>query len=101
MGDPNMSGAEANKGFLTQQWQELDLLINQQMERRITTMGAKYWECITCGKTASGKNDIFRHIESTHVDSPGIDCYICGKHSKTRNALRKHIYVEHNVKFQM
>ena len=68
------------------------------MRKTVDPFGTKCWECLECGKTCIGKNDIARHVESTHIDSPGIRCNMCGKVSKTRNALRNHVYSVHNVK---
>ena len=78
--------------------QELDDQISAMMRKSVDQFGAKCWECLNCGKTCVGKNDIARHVESTHIDSPGISCHLCGKISKTRNALRNHVYSVHNVK---
>ena len=68
------------------------------MKKSVDQFGSKCWECLNCGKTCTGKNDMTRHVESTHIDSPGIACHFCGKVSKTRNALRNHIYSVHNDK---
>eukprot|EP00092_Neocalanus_flemingeri_P086558 GFUD01109110.1.p1 GENE.GFUD01109110.1~~GFUD01109110.1.p1 ORF type:complete len:101 (+),score=10.85 GFUD01109110.1:319-621(+) len=78
--------------------QDLDQQISDMMRKTVDTFGGKCWECLNCGKTCGGKNDIARHVESTHIDFPGISCHFCGKISKTRNALRNHIYTVHNVK---
>ena len=76
--------------------EELDSLINTLMRKIENHMGHKVWECLTCGKMMSGKNDMSRHVESTHIEFPGVSCHLCGKQSKTRNALRNHIYAVHN-----
>ena len=78
--------------------EELESEINSLMRKISNDVGQKVWECITCGKIMAGKNDMSRHVESTHVQFPGVCCHICGKHSKTRNALRNHIYAVHNDK---
>ena len=76
--------------------EELDSQINTLMRKIENNMGHKMWECLTCGKMMPGKNDMSRHVESTHIEFPGVSCHLCGKHSKTRNALRNHIYAVHN-----
>jgi len=98
--DQSYGGAEGNKGNVahTNSLEELDKLISAMMRKTVDPFGTKCWECLECGKTCVGKNDIARHVESTHIDSPGISCNICGKVSKTRNALRNHVYSVHNVK---
>jgi len=97
--DTNMAGAEGNKGSVsrTTSLEELDKQISAMMRKTVDPFGTKCWECLNCGKTCVGKNDIARHVESTHIDSPGIRCNICGKVSKTRNALRNHVYSVHNT----
>ena len=91
---PCISGAVVHTTSL----QELDDQVSAMMRKTVDQFGAKCWECLNCGKTCVGKNDIARHVESTHIDSPGISCHLCGKISKTRNALRNHVYSVHNVK---
>jgi len=76
--------------------EELDSLINTLMRKTENHVGHKVWECLTCGKMMPGKNDMSRHVESTHIEFPGVSCHLCGKQSKTRNALRNHIYAVHN-----
>ena len=76
--------------------EELDTQINTRMRKIGNEMGQKVWECLACGKMMAGKNDMSRHIESTHIEIPGVSCHLCGKLSKTRNALRNHIYAVHN-----
>merc|ERR1719154_155060 len=99
--DTSMTGAEGSKGsavVYTNSLEDLDLQISAMMTRTVDAFGSKCWECLNCGKTCGGKNDMTRHVESNHIDLPGISCHLCGKISKTRNALRNHIYSVHNVK---
>jgi len=93
-------GADGNKGF-SRSAEELDVQIHNLMRRNANEFGQKVWECLSCGKQMPGKNDMSRHVESTHIEFPGVSCHICGKHSKTRNALRNHIYAVHNDKSDM
>ena len=49
------------------------------------------WHCSMCQKGSTSKTDIFRHVESTHIDNhPGYECDLCGEIVKSRNALRQH-----------
>ena len=71
------------------------------MCRVIGAAGISVWQCAVCGKQSTGKGDIKRHVEASHLEHPGITCNICGKVSKTRNALRNHIYMAHNNKIRV
>ena len=75
--------------------EELDAQINDLMRKSSNEFGQSIWECMACGKTVTHKNDMSRHIESTHIEFPGVCCHLCGKLSKTRNSLRSHIYTVH------
>ena len=57
----------------------------------------KLWRCIECGKTATGKSDVTRHIEAIHLQGhPGFVCQLCGEAVKTRNAMRQHRKLKHS-----
>ena len=73
---------------------QLDRQISCMMERT----GDKLWRCTECGKTASGKSDVTRHIEAIHLQHhPGFTCGLCGEAVKTRNALRQHRRLKHEI----
>jgi len=76
-----------------------DLVSN--LDAQITSMmykAEKLWHCSICGKTSSGKTDISRHIEGTHiVNHPGFQCDVCGEKQKSRNALRIHKSSKHRI----
>ena len=58
----------------------------------------RLWHCAVCGKHSSGKTDISRHIEGTHiVNHPGFQCDVCGEKLKSRNALRIHKSSKHRI----
>ena len=75
--------------------EELDAQINDLMRKSTNEFGLTLWECVACGKPGNHKSDMSRHIESTHIEHPGVCCHLCGKLSKTRNALRAHIATVH------
>ena len=71
----------------------LDRQIFAMMERTLD----KLWRCIECGKTATGKSDVTRHIEAIHLQGhPGFVCQLCGEAVKTRNAMRQHRKLKHS-----
>ena len=75
--------------------EELDAQINELMQKSSNEFGHSVWECLACGKIVTHKNDMTRHVESSHIEFPGVCCHICGKLSKTRNALRSHVSTVH------
>ena len=75
--------------------EEVDAEINDLMRKSSNEFCQTIWECVACGKTVTHKIDMSRHIESTHIEFPGVCCHLCGKLSKTRNALRSHIATVH------
>ena len=75
--------------------EELGAQINDLMRKGSNEFGQTIWVCAACGKTGTHKSDMSRHIESTHIEFPGVCCHLCGKLSKTRNALRSHIATVH------
>ena len=70
---------------------DLDDFIRSKMQR--TSDGQ--WQCCFCGKMSRIKTNIFEHIESIHVESPGYYCDICNKPYRNRNTLRNHKYNAH------
>lgn len=78
-----------NKDILSQ----IDVQINSMMYK-----SQKGWHCSMCEKTSSGKINITRHIEATHINNhPGLACDLCGEFAKSRNALRMHKTKKHKV----
>lgn len=56
----------------------------------------KTWMCSVCNKESKKKNDIWRHVESLHVENhPGYSCSYCGDILKSKNALRQHVNMKH------
>jgi len=86
--DPNtglpLAGADGNK--------DLDDFIRSKMQRAADGQ----WQCCFCGRLSKVKTNIFEHIESSHVESPGYYCDVCTKPCRTRNALRAHKNREHS-----
>ena len=63
------------------------------MTQFLDQSGAKVWTCLICQKTAKGKADMKRHVE-THL-SVEQNCQHCGKAAKNSEALRTHIKTYH------
>jgi hypothetical protein len=72
---------------------ELDLQIEQMIEKR-----EGMWNCKVCGKTASKKQIMHRHVE-THFEGVEHNCHICGKSASSRRNLQQHIYDIHSELF--
>jgi len=85
MMDPNMSGADGNK--------ELEEQITLSMTQFVSETGVRVWGCSICQKSAKGKADIKRHVE-THFNVEQT-CRFCGKSAKNSEALRTHIKTYH------
>ena len=52
------------------------------------------WRCTVCGKTASLKNDVRRHVES-HIEGVSHPCNMCEKVSRSDTALKMHVHRYH------
>ena len=74
---------------------------NEDLKSKIETMMENIndgernkWRCTVCGKTATLKNDVRRHVES-HIEGVTHPCNVCGKVSRSTNALQTHISAYH------
>jgi len=82
MVDFNQTGVDGNKDAIVAAIEE-----QIQMSMELTLDGE--WSCSVCGKKTKSKRDLFRHIESLHVENhPGYPCNICGLVKKSSQALR-------------
>lgn len=89
MVDFNQTGVDGNKDAIVAAIEE-----QIQMSMELTLDGE--WSCSVCGKKTKSKRDLFRHIESLHVENhPGYPCNICGLVKKSSQALRMHIKQTH------
>jgi len=83
------AGAMVDKGWVkpvSLQHEQLDTFIEENVRKEFNK-----WCCLICGKIASFRIDIARHIEAKHVSLPELVCDICGTSSKTRDSLRRHV----------
>merc|ERR1719189_42578 len=53
--------------------------------------GNQIFTCAECGKAASRKGDLLRHIVSKHISVPVAVCPYCNKQYKNKNSLTNHI----------
>jgi len=51
--------------------------------------------CTRCGKTASKRSDLVKHVISKHIPTPAVSCQFCSKQYKNRNSLQVHISQNH------
>ena len=59
--------------------------------------GSNSFQCKQCGHLSSQKPNIVNHIESKHLQTPGVVCELCQKHLRTRQAYRMHYHRDHGL----
>ena len=56
----------------------------EELDRSIETMYFKTpaggYQCTECGYSSNVTTNIVNHIESKHLETPGINCDLCNKH---------------------
>ena len=71
----------------------------EELDRSIETMYFKSpaggYQCSECGYSSNVTTNIVNHIESKHIETPGINCDLCNKHLRTRQAYRMHVHRVH------
>ena len=73
--------------------------IEEQIKSMIFQTESKKWCCSSCGKETYLKTDMFRHVESNHIENhPGFSCEYCGHILKSSNAYRVHVNQKHRTK---
>ena len=77
----------------------------EELDRSIETMYFKTpaggYQCTECGYSSNVTTNIINHIESKHLETPGIDCDLCNKHLRTRQAYRMHVHRVHGSQSKM
>ena len=68
--------------------------IDEKVYEFIKTLGPKEFQCTQCGKIASKKSNLVKHVE-THIEGLSYPCKICGKTFRSRNILFHHKYSFH------
>jgi len=73
---------------------------NKDIEDQVSALtmrrGPITWECIDCGKQASQRTDLKRHIEAVHLDLM-LPCDICHTIFKTRRHRQVHMRTVHGI----
>ena len=86
------SGTVAILSNYSEDLQFLNNDISTMMEKTSTknANGKTIFRCKTCGKEATHRNDIKKHIEANHLEGVSIPCNLCEKTFRSRNALAQH-----------
>jgi len=87
-GDTSMvdTGGEQNKGSSSH---------DASVTALVVVIDSHSFACASCGKAASKRSDLIKHIISKHVDSPPATCQFCNKQYKHQPSLQVHISQNH------
>ena len=55
----------------------------------------KSWSCSDCQYQTTHKGNLFKHIESRHVEAQYYSCQWCDKVCKGVNSYNVHVYTVH------
>ena len=53
------------------------------------------WLCGDCGYFSNKKTNLYKHVESKHVEAQYYNCEMCGKVLRGINSYNVHIYTHH------
>jgi len=91
--DPNtglpLAGADGNKGAVS--FEELDRIIRTMFFKN----DFNQFQCKKCDYLSGVQTNVINHVESKHVETPGVVCELCQKHLKNRQAYRMHYHRDH------
>ena len=73
-----------------------DCDIDQQVASLSRMVSNQCWECSDCGKRASQRTDLKKHIEAFHLNLY-LPCDICGVAFKTRHHRLGHLRKAHGI----
>ena len=71
-----------------------DSEIDDQVASLTKRVSSNVWECSDCGKQASQRTDLKKHIEAVHL-SLHLPCDLCGVSFKTRHSRQNHVRTAH------
>ena len=75
---------------------EINILDEYQNEIRAKMIKCgNMWQCTDCDYSSCKTTNLFRHIESKHVETRMYGCQYCGKQFKGVNVYQTHIYTVH------
>ena len=59
------------------------------------------WQCNVCFYVSKYKHNVAEHIDTKHLESPGLPCSYCDRVCPNKKSLRNHIYNVHKQKLLM
>ena len=59
------------------------------------------WQCNVCFYVSKYKHNVAEHIDTKHLESPGLPCSYCDRVCPNKKSLRNHIYYVHKQKLLM
>ena len=71
-----------------------DSEIDDQVASLTKRVSSNVWECSECGKQASQRTDLKKHIEAAHLNLQ-LPCDLCGVPFKTRHHRQTHVRTTH------
>ena len=73
-----------------------DSEIDDQVAALSKKFGPTAWVCTDCGKQASQRTDLKKHIEAAHLNLY-LPCDLCGTVFKTRHHRQNHMRTAHGM----
>ena len=73
-----------------------DVEIDRQVEELSVRSGPTLWQCGGCGKQASQRGDLRKHIEAMHL-SLCLPCHLCAAVYRTRHHRQHHLRTVHGL----
>jgi len=70
-------------------------LLSSMMIREVDPQGLHRWRCVACGHETSRRHNMARHIETKHLENPGVVCNICSITCPNKSALSMHYFRKH------
>jgi len=90
-------GQYEGEGYDAQEGGDGNKAIDDQVASLTRKVGSNVWQCLDCGKTASQRTDLRKHIEAAHLNLY-LPCDMCGTVFKSRHGKQHHLRTVHNVK---
>ena len=73
--------------------------IDEQVASCTRMLSSQCYECSECGKQATQRTDLKKHIEAAHL-SLYLPCDVCGVAFKTRHHRQNHMRKLHGITFK-
>ena len=65
--------------------------VDTEIKSKMVKFG-NMWQCSDCDYSSSKSSNLYRHVESKHVETQFYPCPKCGKHFKGSNSYSVHMY---------